>query len=162
MGWCNSYGLREGYEVQFRLRWTSSKIEHFFVCIEDSQNFPGANRPLAMSFAAKKGWEPWLQRFRHTQLTWSSNCSVGTWENDRPKSFWTCQKPWRSEQKPWSIRTWVAFLMPAKRGAMIESLQLPKYLAFTAFQCKQAWNLPLTISNRYNILREWFDSFKPT
>jgi len=25
--------------------------------VVDSQNFPGANRPLAMSFAAKKGWE---------------------------------------------------------------------------------------------------------
>lgn len=29
-------------------------------CTEDVQNFPGASRPLAMSFAAKKGWVAWL------------------------------------------------------------------------------------------------------
>ena len=41
--------------------------------IEDTQNFPGASRPLTMSFAAKKGWASWRRKhlLPEKEVKWS-------------------------------------------------------------------------------------------
>lgn len=60
--------------------------------VVDTQNFPGATRPLAMSFAAKKGWVPWHGRSfgvaarMATRIRGLLASDFPSWSHGRPKT----------------------------------------------------------------------------